>query len=301
MRLEWIDDLLAVLHTGSLSRAAEQRFISQPAFSRRIKSIEDYLGVELIDRTKKPAQISGNVLKQQQTLETLSGNIRDLLYDLRQQERKRKNRVVIAGQHANITSIAIRVIRQLGEISDTDIVLRSANRDECFFLLATNQADLAIIYRVPGEVLPLKRYLIEECSMGEERMIPVFASERIETLNEQYQQGEIPIIAYPRDVFLGQVTNREIFSTLRTRVSLRTQAETALTLAAAQLALEGVGVSWVPQSVALKDLQRGDLTNLEHFLPQCRLSISAVRISGQKSPAERNVWDALTRLSCGND
>ena len=43
MRLDWLDDLLAVLEQGSLSRAAESRQLTQPAFSRRIKAIEDYL------------------------------------------------------------------------------------------------------------------------------------------------------------------------------------------------------------------------------------------------------------------
>ena len=37
MRLEWIEDILAVLDTGSLARAAEKRLLTQSAFTRRVR------------------------------------------------------------------------------------------------------------------------------------------------------------------------------------------------------------------------------------------------------------------------
>ncbi|MFU8778000.1 MAG: helix-turn-helix domain-containing protein, partial [Roseovarius sp.] len=50
MRLEWLDDILAVADAGSLARAAEIRHVSQSAFTRRLRAIEDTLGVPLFDR-----------------------------------------------------------------------------------------------------------------------------------------------------------------------------------------------------------------------------------------------------------
>ena len=296
MRLEWIDDLLAILQAGSMNRAAEQRYLSQPAFSRRIKSIEDYVGVPLIDRSRKPAHLSDTVMAQQQRLEELSVGIRDLLYDLRQQERKTQNRVVIAGQHSSITSKVPALIKTLVNGDETDIVIRLGNRDECFFMLATNQADLAFVYRVPQEKLPLEGYLIEECELGTDYMIPVFSSEHVALLNQTYQEGEIPVITYPQDVFFGQVVNREIFSILRSRIFLRAKAETSLTFASLQLALEGVGIGWVPKSVAARYLGRGDLVDLSETLMGCELNVCAVRIGGEKSAVETEVWDALSGI-----
>ena len=43
MRLEWLEDILAIAQTGSFSGAAERRNLTQSAFSRRIRQIEDYL------------------------------------------------------------------------------------------------------------------------------------------------------------------------------------------------------------------------------------------------------------------
>ncbi|MCB2102451.1 MAG: LysR family transcriptional regulator, partial [Rhodobacterales bacterium] len=37
MELSWLEDFVALAETGSFSRAAERRNLTQPAFSRRIR------------------------------------------------------------------------------------------------------------------------------------------------------------------------------------------------------------------------------------------------------------------------
>ncbi len=39
MRLEWIEDILCVIDTGSFTQAAQKRHLTQPAFTRRIHGI----------------------------------------------------------------------------------------------------------------------------------------------------------------------------------------------------------------------------------------------------------------------
>ncbi len=50
--------LIALADTGSFSKAAEKRFVTQPAFSRRIKSLENWFGVDLVDRSNYPAKLT---------------------------------------------------------------------------------------------------------------------------------------------------------------------------------------------------------------------------------------------------
>ena len=54
MELAWLQDFLTLCSSGNFSRAAEQRHVTQPAFSRRIRSLEEWMGVELFDRTTHP-------------------------------------------------------------------------------------------------------------------------------------------------------------------------------------------------------------------------------------------------------
>ena len=57
--LEWLEDFVALAESGNFSRAAEARAIAQPAFSRHIRSLEEWVGVDLIDRGAHPVELTG--------------------------------------------------------------------------------------------------------------------------------------------------------------------------------------------------------------------------------------------------
>lgn len=58
MNLSWIDDFMALASTGNFSRAADERHMTQPAFSRRIRALEKWLGADLFDRSSQPARVT---------------------------------------------------------------------------------------------------------------------------------------------------------------------------------------------------------------------------------------------------
>lgn len=60
-----LDAFLAVAHTGSFSRAAEQLHLTQPAISKRIASLEQQLNARLFDRIGKHVDLTeaGRALK----------------------------------------------------------------------------------------------------------------------------------------------------------------------------------------------------------------------------------------------
>ena len=58
MNLSWLEDFQALAAGGNFSRAAEERHMTQPAFSRRIRALEEWLGAELFDRSSQPARLT---------------------------------------------------------------------------------------------------------------------------------------------------------------------------------------------------------------------------------------------------
>lgn len=57
MQLTEIDAFLAVIQAGSLSKAAQQLYITQPALSYRIQTLEKELGYQLLMRSKGQRQV----------------------------------------------------------------------------------------------------------------------------------------------------------------------------------------------------------------------------------------------------
>ncbi len=58
MNVSWLEDFLALAASGSFSRAAHERNMTQPAFSRRVRALEEWLGVVLVDRSTQPAMLT---------------------------------------------------------------------------------------------------------------------------------------------------------------------------------------------------------------------------------------------------
>jgi DNA-binding transcriptional LysR family regulator len=58
MELAWLEDFLEIVATRNFSTAAAARNISQPAFSRRIRSLENWVGADLLDRSTYPVHLT---------------------------------------------------------------------------------------------------------------------------------------------------------------------------------------------------------------------------------------------------
>ena len=58
MRIAWLEDFLALIETGNFSRAAEMRGTAQPAFSRHIQGLEDWAGMPLFERERRPVSLT---------------------------------------------------------------------------------------------------------------------------------------------------------------------------------------------------------------------------------------------------
>jgi LysR family transcriptional regulator, hypochlorite-specific transcription factor HypT len=75
METKWLEDFVSLAETRSFSRSAQLRHVTQPAFSRRIQSLESWAGTDLVDRSSYPTRLTpaGETLYSQalETLQTL--------------------------------------------------------------------------------------------------------------------------------------------------------------------------------------------------------------------------------------
>lgn len=295
MRLEWLEDILAVAATGSFREAAERRHLTQSAFSRRIQHIEDQIGAELFDRTRKPVHLHDHVAGQHEQIEHAARLLRQLQADLRRGGHMAANKLIITSQHSLTTSLTPAIIKEIGTHRDDIFIrLRSANLTDCFSQLLSQQADILIVYRLPGQPHPIVESYVESITVGADRFIPVIAPEAAIARQAGPMGRDLPYVAYPAGVFFGGVFEREILPKFRDASRLAPKAETALTHASQEMAQMGIGIAWVPESLARPAVDTGRLADLSDRLPACRLEVTAVRLVGDPTPTERAVWDRLT-------
>lgn len=290
MRLDWLEDLVALLESGSLTDAARRRNVSQPAFSRRIRAAEEALGSVLLDRSLKPARLRPGVEALAPRIRAAAAELRQLRVDLRLAASEDASSLVITSQHSLATTRAAAMVERLdGVPAIQGVRFRSANRDDCIRLIMVGEADIAIVHRTPAEQVWHRPSEIEIAGIAAERLIPVATSREAQRLAD----GQLRMVAYPGDVFLGQVFAANIAPRLPEALALRHRAETALAPAALALARESAGVAWLPETMARYDIAAGHLKDLSGTLPSSLLELIAVRTVRPRSPAHSAAWVRL--------
>lgn len=294
MRLEWLEDILAIMEHGSLQKASEHRFLTQSAFSRRIALIEDYLRAPILDRSTKPAQLRPAVLLAKDRIQQLSLSLRALTSELRYQPADASKPVVLVSQHSITTSHGHILINQLSPGQHEQITLRSENWDACFKLLMSKEADIAITYGTATIAPLVDSSLLEQHVIGLDRLVPVFGTAHRQQLDQALAAGQLPIIAYPQDVFMGTLMHRDILPRLDNLDGVRHRTETALTIAALHMAAAGLGVAWVPHTLARRPIEEGQLTELSDQLPSAAMQLIARRLKGPATEQAQHIWQVLT-------
>lgn len=90
VELVYLKTLVEVVRTGSLSRAADTLFVTQPAVSRRIKFLEEQYGYPLLDRSGpklRPTEAGKLVYEKAETLLAIEAELLSGLKDLGGQAR----------------------------------------------------------------------------------------------------------------------------------------------------------------------------------------------------------------------
>lgn len=289
MRLEWIDDILAVLDSGSLARAAEKRLLTQSAFTRRVRLIEDNIGATLFDRRRKPISLMPGVRELEFELRELSTRLHRLRHTLKTASDQTGKSLSFVCQHALTTTISPKIVRVLTEGGEISVRVRSGNQDECLMHLISKEVDFAVMYAVPDDNIQEPLNAFETKTLGMDTLIPVCAP----TVRTQVTEAVIPTISYPPEVFLGHVYSRMIAPRLPKGKTAVPRAETALTLAILQYALNGIGIAWLPHSLVATHLSEGALVCIDDVLPTQLLAIRVVRLAEAQPDHAGQIWNKL--------
>ncbi len=292
MRLEWIEDILAVLDSGSLIRASERRYLTQSAFTRRMRHIEEALGTPLLDRSRKPVTLLPGVKRLEPELRRTATQLRRLNDELRVSAGSGGRPLSFACLHAITAVFSPVIVQTLTQKEEGAVKVRSGNRDECLLQLMAGEIDFAVIYEIPEEQSPTTHKAFETVSLGADILVPVCE----ERLSDQITEGDIPVVRYPSDVFLGGVFDRNVAPRMPTGYRLVTKAETALTLATLQFVLSGIGMAWIPLSLAAAYLEAGQLVRMDHLFPAQDLGIVAVRLTEGAQRLDDRIWQSLIEL-----
>ena len=292
MELNWLEDFLALAEAGNFSRAAESRNMTQPAFSRRIRALEDWAGVALFDRSSQPVRLT---LAGEQFMPGMRDALRRLAQardEARQAEQAETATLSFAATQAlSLTFFpdwlrGLDIAARLGAIrllsgsmqAGEDALLQGQSQ----FLLCHGHADTPP--RLPEDRF---RYRM----LAEDSLLPLCSTSAGFSLADT----SIPYLAYAGESGLGRI----VAATLARRPAapqFRPVFISPLATVLQAMAREGRGIAWLPESLAADDLAQGRLAiagDADWAIPV------EIRLYRPREPIGRiaeDLWSALQKV-----
>ena len=292
MELKWIEDFLSLAETRSFSRSAETRHVTQSAFSRRIRSLEVWLGTDLFDRSTYPITLTSEGRQFRETAEEVVRLLTLSRVEFRRRSERSSLPLVritalhslclsflphwLAGIRAAIGPLASRVLPE--------------NFDICVQALVEGGYDLLLTYYHPGIPIPLEAERYPCRAVGHDSLAAVAAPQGIVTPDEE---GRLPLLQYSRGSFLGSLAaiaqEREgAPATYPVHINENSMAE-----ALKSMALAGHGVAWLPRSLVAGEIASGALAIVG---PEMPMEIRLYRSADRGQPFLDQVWAAAAAL-----
>lgn len=294
MELAWLEDFGALTRVGNFSRAASTRNVTQPAFSRRIRALEDWLGVELVDRSTH------------QIILTPAGKRFSIIAEtvLRDLEQGRRELQEIAGTSASTVEILVthalaltffpQWLSHVQALTDVAFPIRLAadNMAASEKTMLEGKAHFCLCYFHPSAASVLDGSGFQSISLGHDSLIPVSVAgdNGVTPLHPLRSDAEstVNLLAYGHESGMGRIV-----STMLEDNAIRasfTPVFTAHTLVLSRMAKDGKGLAWLPLSIVAEDLGVGNLVRAGDDRWDIPVDIRLYRPRGRQSSSAEKFW-----------
>src|ERR1035437_8389630 len=264
METKWLEDFVSLAETHSFSRSAQLRHVTQPAFSRRIQSLEAWAGTDLVDRSSYPTRLTpaGGTLYTQ-SLEVLQA--------------LQSTRAMLRGYHAagqDVIEFAVPhtlaftffpawvsgLRSQFGPIKSRLIAM---NVHDAVLRLVEGSCDLLLSYHHASQPVQLDADRYEMLTLGQEVLAPYVRPDATGAPLFQLpgKAGQLlPYLGYAPGAYLGRMVDL-ILTQSRTPIHLDRVYETDMAEGLKAMALEGHGIAFLPYSAVRKELRSKKLVS----------------------------------------
>lgn len=274
-------DLYRVFYTvakcGSLTKAAEELYISQPAVSQAVKQLEAQLGGKLFNRVSRGMELTETGGKQMFEIVEQALNMLDSAEDrFRERRNIATGQIRISAADTIVTHFLMRYIKKYHEMyPNVNIIFKNSTTKETLELIKSNRADIGMV-NLPiydkDVILTGQTGIIEDIFVASDKYKDLF--------DKNISLRDLP--NYP--VLLldsGTSTTKEINDFLDTMgIRIVPEFEAGSIELLIEMAKNGLGIACVPKCYVLDELGKGELHEIR-VSPALPLRATGVVIKGE--------------------
>jgi DNA-binding transcriptional LysR family regulator len=289
-----------VARTGSFSLSAAERHITQSAFSRRIKALEQWVGVALIDRSSYPTRLTAAGQQFLSVAREATAALLNTRQELRHAARSDRKLLRIAIQHSLASGFLARWLVQLPLARDDMLTqVRADNLHDCVRDLEEGSVDLLVCYTHPGLPLELSPERYPSLTLARDVLTPVSRADAdgrpLHALRPG-AAGAVPWLSYSAEAQLGRVAALAL-DAAEPPPAVHAVFESALVEALRAMALEGLGVAWLPGSLIADDLNHKRLVRAGPVSLDVPLRVRVFAERSLLAGRLQGLWDRARQLA----
>lgn len=268
--------------------------MTQPAFSRRIRALEAALGCELIDRNNVPVQLTDEGQLFRITARNLESQLEDCITHLQSMGGREVNVIDFAVSHTLSLSLFPTFLQSLqDELGDVHTRQLVANVDDSVQALKNGLSDFLLAFE--DQTLASEQF--QKLNLQTEQLVPVCRGneegEPFFCLDDAEQRTH-PYLGYPKEIYLGRCVE-QLLKRPPQPVELQQTFESPMADSLKVMAMQGVGIAWVPTFAIRDELQQGFLVRCGSSLWEIPLKICLYRSSRSLSSAAEELWQVLDK------
>ena len=262
MEIRWLEDFLSLVDTRNFSRSAEARYTTQPAFSRRIKSLEEWVGATLFDRTSQPIHLTAAG----ERFRPVAEDVLRRLYQGRDEARSAGEASLGAIRFAATHSLSLTFfpawLRSIEVRSHNfNIRLDSNQFSDCVQSLLRGDCHFMMTHTHPSVEINLPAQHFESKLIASEVLVPVTlpdsAGQPIDRLPGTPDEP-VHYLAYAETSAIGRAVEH-MLAERQEPVYLNRVFVSHLAAVLKSMSREGRGMAWLPLGTVTDDLASGAL------------------------------------------
>lgn len=263
MDIKLLEDFVCLANLQNFTAASLERHITQSALSRRIKSLELWLGTQLVNRNTNTFDLT----PQGKMFVTDAEAILRRLYNAREAARALGSssdfEINVAAQNSIAQTLFLSWVKRIEKRLDSVYVrLISEKVTDCIDLLNQGHVDYMFCYANDNVSLPIDESKFSYTTIGKDRLIPV-SMPQVHTGEPSFAlpgspEKPIPFVAYTHDSLFGKAIGKMVQNTNH-KCYLSRRYENAFSHMLKSMICERLGFAWLPLSSISSELSEGKL------------------------------------------
>ena len=299
MELSWFENFLSLARVESFSRAAREQNITQPAFSRRIRALEDWLGVVLVDRDTHRIALTPAGTRFVEIADMTLRGLEQGRREIRELAGATQSTLRFAATHALSLTFFPRWIQSVQTPTEQEVSVQliADNMQAAEKTILDGRVQFLLCHHHAAVVAPLDQRHFAFVTLGHDRLVPVsrrlaggaggeaVPAHRLPGSPERPQ----PLLDYGPESGLGRIMAADR-QAAEPRACLHTVFTSHAVMVLAAMTREGQGLAWLPESVIGPDLDSAALCRAGDDSWDVEVEIRLYRPRARQSPTAEAFW-----------